>query len=52
MPMSQPVLLLESKIENGASIGLPMSSTGNTVEILVTKERSALTENPKRSVWA
>ena len=32
---------------------LPVAgSTGNTVDMLLTKERSALTENPNRSVWA
>src|ERR1700682_982292 len=46
VPSSQPVLELESNTVNGASIGLLMSSSGNTVDILVTKERSALTENP------
>ena len=28
------------------------SASGNTVDILLTRERSALTENPNRSVWA
>ena len=54
--MSQPVLLLESKMENGASIvpaaGLPGSTSGSTVDALLTKLRSALAENPNRRVWA